>query len=244
MMRDALTHDRSELAGQRPRTLKAAWAVFRKDVRSELRTRYALNAVALFAVSTVVALSLGMGPLLPSRNDDLGIIQAALLWVALLFAAFTGLARSFVQEEEARTAAALRLSAAPIAVYLGKLLFNLALLLALGVLIALLFVILLRVRVGNPALFAGLIGAGCLGLVAATTLIAAIISRANVKGALFAVLSFPLLVPLLVVAVQGTALAIEGAGWAQGLAPLQVLLAYAVALFVASLFLFQAVWEA
>jgi heme exporter protein B len=80
--------------------------------------------------------------------------------------------------------------------------------------------------------------------VAATTLIAAIIARASVKGALFAVLSFPLLAPLLVVAIKGTALALEGAGWDRGAAPLQVLLAYAVAMFVASLFLFGSVWEA
>jgi heme exporter protein B len=58
------------------------------------------------------------------------------------------------------------------------------------------------------------------------------------------VLSFPLLVPLLVVAIQGTALALDGAGWEKGVAPLQVLLAYTVALFVASLFLFGSVWEA
>jgi len=100
--------------------LAAAWAVFRKDVRAELRTRYALNALALFAISTVVAISLGVGPL--TRSADLPLIQAALLWIAILFAAFTGLARAFVQEEEARTAAALRLAAPPPAVYLGKLL--------------------------------------------------------------------------------------------------------------------------
>src|SRR5205823_14464114 len=128
--------------------------------------------------------------------------------------------------------------------YLGKLLFNLALLLLLTILVALLFVVLLHMRVGNLGLFAALLGAGNLGLVAATTLIAAIIARASVKGALFAVLSFPLLVPLLVVAIQGTALALEGSGWDRGAAPLQVLLAYTVALFVASLFLFGSVWEA
>src|SRR5580765_891521 len=88
---------------------RADWAVFRKDVRAELRTRYALNALALFAVSTVVAISLGVGPL--TRSADLPLIHAALLWIAILFAAFTGLARAFVQEEEARTAAALRLAA-------------------------------------------------------------------------------------------------------------------------------------
>jgi len=58
------------------------------------------------------------------------------------------------------------------------------------------------------------------------------------------VLSFPLLAPLLVVAIKGTALALEGADWDRGAAPLQVLLAYAVAMFVASLFLFGSVWEA
>jgi heme exporter protein B len=47
-----------------------------------------------------------------------------------------------------------------------------------------------------------------------------------------------------VVAIQGTTLALLGDGWERGLAPLQVLLAYTVALFVASLFLFGSVWEA
>jgi heme exporter protein B len=223
---------------------RASWAVFHKDLRAELRTRYALNAVVLFAASTVVALSLGVGFLTAGRNADLPLIHAALLWVAVLFAAFTGLARAFVQEEEARTAAALRLAAPPIAVYLGKLLFNLLLLLLLDALVAVLFVVLLHVEIKSVGLFVALLLAGSLGLVAATTLIAAIIARASVKGALFAVLSFPLLVPLLVIAIQGTALALVGEGWDQGIAPLQVLIAYTVALFVASLFLFGSVWEA
>lgn len=234
--------EQAQPASAPPGLATAAWAVFRKDLRAELRTRYALNAVALFAVSTVVALSLGLGPL--TRTADLPLIHAALLWVAILFAAFTGLARAFVQEEEARTAAALRLSAPPLAVYLGKLLFNLVLLVFLDALTAVLFVVLLRVQVGNVGMFLALLLAGSLGLVAATTLIAAIIARASVKGALFAVLSFPLLAPLLVIAIKGTALALEGAPWARGLAPLQVLLAYTVALFTASLFLFGSVWEA
>ena len=224
--------------------VRASWAVFRKDLRAELRTRYALNAVALFAASTVVALSRGVGFLTAGRNADLPLIHAALLWVAVLFAAFTGLARAFVQEEETRTAAALRLATPPIAVYLGKLLFNLLLLLLLDVLVAVLFVVLLHVEIKSAGLFIALLLAGSLGLVAATTLIAAIIARASIKGALFAVLSFPLLAPLLVVAIQGTALALVGEGWDRGIAPLQVLIAYTVALFVASLFLFGSVWEA
>lgn len=223
--------------------LRAAWAVLVKELRSELRMRYALNALVLFAANTVVVLSLNIGFITERRNADLALIHAALLWVAVLFAAFTGLARVFIHEEETRTAAALRLAAPPIAVYLGKLLFNLVLLLLLDLLVSLLFVLMLHVRIGNVGLFISLLLAGSLGLVAATTLIAAMIARASVKGALFAVLSFPLLVPLLVVAVHGTAQALAGQGWERGVAQLQTLVAYAVALFVASLFLFSSVWE-
>src|SRR5262245_55998383 len=84
---------------------RASWAVCRKDLAAGRRTGSALTAVALFAASTVVALSLGVGFLAAGRIADLPLIHAALLWTAVLFAAFTGLARAFVQEEEARTAA-------------------------------------------------------------------------------------------------------------------------------------------
>lgn len=223
--------------------LRAAWAVLLKDLRTELRTRYALNTLVLFSVNTVVVLSLSMGFITARRNADLPLIHAALIWVAVLFAAFTSLARIFIHEEERRTALALRLAAPPISVYLGKLLFNLVLLLMLDLLVSLLFIVMLHVQIGNVALFLALLVAGSFGLVSATTLIAAMIARASVKGALFAVLSFPLLVPLLVVAVHGTALALQGEGWRHGIAQLQTLFAYTIALFVASLFLFGSVWE-
>ncbi|HEU5015988.1 MAG TPA: heme exporter protein CcmB [Roseiflexaceae bacterium] len=238
--------ERAGLAGdvQQPSLWHATLAVFRKDLRSELRSRYAVNALLLFATNSVVVQSLVLGLLLPSRNADLSLIYAALLWITVLFAAFTGLARAFVQEEEARTAAALRLAAPPLAVYGGKLLFNLLLLLLLDVVVTVLFVVLLRVQIGNLGLFLALLLAGSVGLVAATTLVAAMIARAGAKGALFAVLSFPLLVPLLVVAVQSTARALDGVGWDEGLRPLVTLLSFATVQFVASLFLFPTVWEA
>jgi heme exporter protein B len=224
--------------------LAAAWAVFVKDIRSELRTRYALNALLLFAASTAVAVSFAVPQLGLQRDPQAIVIQAALLWIALLFAALNGLSRSFVQEEERRTATALRLAAPPLAVYLGKFLFNLLLLLLLDTLTTLLFLAFLRVEIGNTGLFVALLAAGSLCLVTATTLLAAIIAQANFKSGLFAVLAFPLIVPLLVVSIQGTAIAIGGGAWSQGMPLLRLLLAYAVATFVASLMLFRFVWEA
>jgi heme exporter protein B len=222
----------------------AIWAVFVKDIRSELRSRYALNALLLFAVSAAVAVSLGTTSLGLRREGDWLAVQASLLWIALLFAALNGLARSFVQEEETRTALALRLAAPPVAVYLGKLLFNLALLALLDAVTSALFVLFLRVEIGGLGLFAALLAAGSVALAATTTILAAIIAKASLKSALFAVLAFPLLVPLLVVAIRGTTLALEGAGWERGWPFLQTLLAFALAMLTASLLLFRTVWEA
>lgn len=224
--------------------LSAAWAVFVKDLRSELRTRYALNALVLFAASAAVAVSLGVGFLGLRRTDEYLLIQSTLLWIALLFAALNGLSRGFVHEEEARTLAALRLAAPPLAVYLGKFLFNLALLILLDVVTCLLFLVLVRVEVGSPLAFVAILGAGGLCLAAATTILAAIIARASFKSALFAVLAFPLLVPPLIISIQGTALALGASGLAAALPSVQTLVAYAVAMFTASLLLFRFVWEA
>ncbi|MFP4437773.1 MAG: heme exporter protein CcmB [Chloroflexaceae bacterium] len=221
--------------------LTAAWAVFVKDLRSELRTRYALNAMLLFAASSAVAVSLGAQFLGTQQNVE--PLQAALLWIALLFAALNGLSRSFVQEEETRTALALRLASPPIAIYLGKLLFNLILLAALDTVTSLLFIMFVGVAIGNVGLFVTLLALGSLCLTTATTILAAIIAKANFKSALFAVLAFPLFIPPLILVIRGTALALTGASWGDGASFLQALSSYAVVTFVASLFLFRTVWE-
>src|SRR5262245_4853735 len=103
-------------------------AVFSKDARSEFRTRAALNAIVLFALTTLMVISLsisaqGLSPGIKAR------VLASLLWIVLFFSAMSGLPRVFVKEEDSRTAMALRLAAVPNVVLAGKLLFNVALLL-------------------------------------------------------------------------------------------------------------------
>ncbi|WP_129627085.1 heme exporter protein CcmB [Candidatus Oscillochloris fontis] len=227
-----------------PALLAAAWAIFIKDLRSELRTRYAINALVLFAASAAVAVSLGVGFIGVRRSAEYLLIQSTLLWIALLFAALNGLSRGFVYEEETRTIAALRLAAPPIAVYLGKFLFNLALLVLLDTVTCLLFIVMVRVEVGSPLAFILVLAAGGLCLATATTILAAIIARASFKSALFAVLAFPLLVPPLIIAIQSTALTLDNNALALALPGIRTLIAYAVATFVASLMLFRFVWEA
>jgi heme exporter protein B len=208
-----------------------AFAVFAKDLRLEWRTRYALNTILMFGVTTLAVVSFSLGQAgLPVK------LLAALYWIVIFFSAMAALAQVFTREEEAGTALALRLSADPNAVYLGKLFFNLVLLTIMAAIITPLFFVFTDAPADNILLFILVLALGVLALCAATTLVAAIISRAAIKGALFAVLSFPiLLLPLVLLLGQS----LTGI-----LAPLQALVAYIVVMLTASVMLFRFVWKA
>lgn len=216
-----------------------AVAVFLKDWRCELRTRYALNTVFLFAVTTLVVVSVSLGPLGVSGAERVTVLPV-LLWLILLFASAAGLPRSFVHEEETHTAIALRLSATPSALFCGKLAYSLVLLAALEIIVAPLFLAMVQLPVESPALLVAALAAGGYGLGAGSALIAAIISQAQSKGTLFSVLSFPVLLPLLLMAIELTRVAVTG-GNGGPLLP-QILL-FDGTITVAALMLFPVVWN-
>jgi heme exporter protein B len=185
------------------RWLAEALAVAGKDLRAEFRTRVALNSLALFALTTLAAVSYTIGPYRLAQEDR-PFLLAVLLWIVLFFAALAGLDRSFVKEEESRTAPLLRLAAAPLVVWAGKLLYNLVLISVLMAMLTPLFCVLMGFEVVLPWHFVALLAAGGFALAATTTIVAAIIAQAMTRGALFSVLSLPLLLPLLIFLIQGT----------------------------------------
>jgi heme exporter protein B len=163
-----------------------------------------------------------------------------LLWIVLLFATSAGLPRTFVQEEETHTATALRLAARPSAVFWGKLAFSLSLTWALEALVAPLFLAMVQLSVKSPGLFIVGLLAGGFGLAAASTVIAAIIAQTRAGSTLFAVLSFPILIPLLLLVVELTRNAVDGAA---ADVVLRQLLLYDGSVAVAGAMLFPAIWN-
>lgn len=222
--------------------LRAAAAVFFKDLRAEWRTRVALNALLLFAFSVLVLVGYAVGPT-KLALEDRPVVNSVLLWIVLFFSAMTGLSRAFVHEEEAGTASALRLSAPPAAVYLGKLLANLALLAVVMALVVPLFLGLMSFEIASPGLFLAVLALGAVGLASASTFVAAIVAKTAAKGALFAVLATPLLLPPLVAAVTGTRVAATEPELAAGLDAVRLLFAFDGLMVTASFLLFDAVWR-
>ena len=216
-----------------------ALAVFAKEWRCELRTQVALNTLGLFAVTTLVVASVSLGPLGVSKAQGSALLPV-LLWLILLFSVAAGLPRAFVQEEESQTATALRLSATPSALFCGKLLYSLTLVAALETLITPLYVTIMNLPVESPGLLIGALAAGGYGLAAGSTLVAAIIAQARSKGTLFSVLSFPILLPLLILVIELTSNAVLGDP--AGMALAQLLL-YDASVSIFGLMLFPVVWN-
>jgi heme exporter protein B len=222
------------------RLLSEALAVAGKDLRTEFRTRVAINALGLFAITVLAAVSYTVGPYRIAAEDR-PFLLAVLLWIVVFFAALAGLDRSFVKEEESRTAPLLRLSAAPHAVWLGKLLFNLLLIYLLLAILVPLFCVLMGYRIERVPDFVLILALGGYTLAVTTTIVAAIIARALTRGALFSVLSLPLLLPLLIFLVQGTA-GVAGGPAESVSATIRAVLSLGGIMTVVSAALFPAVW--
>jgi len=216
--------------------MRAAWAVFAKDVRTELRARYALSATFVFSLATLAIVSYAVGPF-GGRAE----LLAAFLWTVLLFSASAGLAQAFVREVERRTWFTLRLLAPPGAILLGKWAVNLVLLAATEALVVPLFLALFGVEMRSLPGFLAVLALATIGLSAAITLVAALLAQARAHGALVSALAFPLVVPVVMAAVTGTRHALVEPGVPP--TELRILAAYAGVLVAMGLVLCEHVLE-
>ena len=219
--------------------IKSSLAIVSKDVRSELRTRYAMNALLMFVITSVATILFAL------REDELSIeVLSGMFWVVIFFTAMSGLSRIFVSEEERGTTMTLQLVASPSAVYFGKLIFNCGLILALTSAVTVLYVAVFPAFiVKSMAIFLLTILLGSLGFAAAATIIAAIIAKANAKGTLYPVLSFPILIPLLMTVMKSTARALDGELFIEAMGEFQILASYLMIMVAGSFLLFDYVWK-
>lgn len=179
--------------------LQQIWAVFQKDMHAELRSRYAINSVLAFVGSALLLILFAL-----DANQLPPTPQSGVLWIIILFAALSSLSRSFVAETDRHTFDLLRLHGSATGVYGGKLLYNFVFTLAVNIATFLLYIFFLDLPVASlgSLLLMLLLGTG--GLAAIATMLAAIVSQADRKGAIFSVLSIPLLFPLILILVDAT----------------------------------------
>lgn len=216
-----------------------AYNLFLKDFRSELRTRYAINALAMFIIVAISVILFSIGN--EKINENL---TAGLFWVVIFFTAMSGLSRAFVSEEERGTTLTLQLIASPTTVFSGKLIFNVILVFAMNAIIAVLYGALFEdFIIKNFLLFIATFVLGNIGLAVSSTIIAAIIAKAGAKGTLYPVLSFPILLPLILTCVQLTLFSFDGTSFEKSRFELAIVLSYDVIMITVSYLLFDFIWK-
>jgi heme exporter protein B len=189
-------------------SIRLALAIAAKDIRAELRSRTALQSAVVFAALVLVVFNFARDPTVLSASE----ITPSVLWVTFAFAAMLALNRAFNVERENAALDGLLLAPVPReALFLGKLLANLAFVGTVELVTLPLFMLFFNVSFG--AALPGLIGVTALatiGFVAVGTLFSAMAVRTRFAELMLPVLLLPFMVPPLIAAVQATARLMAG----------------------------------
>jgi heme exporter protein B len=183
--------------------LRTAWLVLRKDLTVEVRSREIAYTTLFFAVSCVLVFAFAL--VKEGRPIEDG--AAGILWVAIAFAGTLALGRTFERERQSETLRALLLAPADRpAIYVGKLLGIIALLVAAEVVLVPLVALLFQAPLlAHPFWLAGVVVTGTIGFAAVGTLFAAMLVRARTRDVLLPVLLYPVTVPVIIAGVRATA---------------------------------------
>jgi heme exporter protein B len=169
--------------------LKQVNLLIRKEFMLDFRTRHAVSGIVLYVAATTYVLYLSADNLTPP-------LWNGLLWVVTLFTGITAINKSFVQEPVGRQLYYYTL-VSPTAVILSKMLYNAVFMMLLTTVTYLVFGLLLGFKSQNTLMTYGLMMAGAAGISVTLSMVSAIAWKAGNSPALMAVLSFPLLIPLL-----------------------------------------------
>ena len=218
--------------------LQGTLTIFRKDLKTEFRTRFAFNMVIAFVISSLLLVMFTL------KAQDLNPTpKSGLIWIIILFAALSSLSRSFISETDKNTYNLLRIYASGTSVFSGKLLFNTVFSLVINVCTFSIYIFLVDITIVSWTSFLTILIFGTIGLSSVSTMIAAIVSQADRKGAIFSVLTIPLFIPFILLLTSITKSAfIDGSS--EGFDnDFSALIGFIGVTITAGILLFEYIWE-
>ena len=189
----------------RPRSggsfLSAMLAVARKDLAAEWRSRELLSAMLVFSLLVILIFNFALELEITIRQS----VTSGVLWATFAFAGTLGLNRSMAIEKDRGCLDGLLL--APVdraAIYMGKVLSNLAFMLAVEAIVLPVYSVLYNVNLFRPGLVLVIL-LGSIGYAAVGTLLSTMAVHTRARDVLLPILLFPIAVPVLVAAVKASA---------------------------------------
>jgi heme exporter protein B len=217
------------------------WAVFHKDLLIELRTKDSLNAMLFFGVVVLVVFNFA----LESVRDTIRAAVPGVLWVSFAFSGTLGLNRIFASEKENSCLQGLMMS--PVdrgIIYLGKMLAATVFMLVTEVVIFVFCLVFFNLQVGREIPYLALVFLiGTLGFTSVGTLLSAVAVNTRMREVLLPLILFPVILPILVNAVEATHIILNTADYTALKLPLSVMAVFTVVFGTLSYLLFEFVLE-
>lgn len=186
--------------------MKEVLILIRKEFRSEWRQKYALNGMLLYLASTIFVCYM-------SFNLKVGTIQPlswnALFWIIILFTAVNSIAKSFIQESQGRLLYYYSM-VKPGKIIISKIIYYSMLMIALTLIGFLFYTIVMGNPIQDIPMFILTVLFASTGLASALTMLSGIASKAPNSSTLIAVLSFPVVIPMLLVIIKCSRNALDG----------------------------------
>ncbi len=202
----------------------------------ELRSKYALNGILLYVVSTVFVCYLAFRQVSSAQTWN------ALFWIIMLFASVNAITKSFIQESRARQLYYYTI-ASPKAIIISKIIYNIFLMILLSMIALGFYSLVFNNPMGDPMFYLLSVLLGSISFASIFTMISGIASKASNGGGLMAILSFPLVIPLLVVLIKFSKNAMDGLDRSVSYDEIGVILAINVIVVTTSLLLFPYLWR-
>lgn len=210
-------------------------ALLGKEIILEWRSRYALNGILLYVVSTIFVCYLSF------RGLE-AVTWNALFWIIMLFASINAITKSFVQENKGQQLYFYTL-ASPQAIILSKIIYNVLLMVLLSGLALFFYRIVFSNPLGDPLFYFLSVMLGSLSFASVFTLISGIASKTNNSGSLMAVLGFPVIIPVLILLIKFSKNAMDGLDRTVSYDEIGVLCAINLIVITVSLLLFPYLWR-
>jgi len=221
--------------------LKRAGAIAWKDLLIEARTKQSFNAMVFFAALVLFIFSFAVGP----DTELLQEIAGGLLWVGITFTGVLSLSRTYQSEELAGGLEGLRLYPGDVrAVYLGKLAGNIIMLLLVEAVLIPASAVLFQLEIG-PHIWSilGIAVLGTFGFSVVGTFYAALTVHLRAREVMLPLLLFPVVVPVLLGAVNATTLTLQGDVMGETGLWIRLLVAFDVIFFVVCVWIFPVAVE-
>jgi heme exporter protein B len=188
--------------------LRTVYLLLAKDLLVELRNRETFTIMLFFAVVILFLFHFSLHP----ERENTALLAPGLLWLSFLFTGVLGLGRSFQAEQANDCLEQLLLVPGDRGnIFLGKLVGNVAFMLAVELLIIPLFALFFQLNLWDALLpILAIAVLGTVGFATLGTLFSALTANLRAREVLFPLLLFPLVVPVIIGTVTATNVILGG----------------------------------